>query len=322
MFLLGWLDHSTGWELSVYVFYAVPILLVVWQGERRLAVILAVLSGVVWWLANMGDHPYGSEWSYNWASLGRVAYFVLVALGGNSIWARQEMDRVMIETLEHMRRLEREIVVAGEHEQQRIGRDLHDGLCQHLAAIGFAARSLADDLGARSLPEAREAREIEELLSDSVVQARDLARGICPVLPGGVELELALEELAQTTKRLTGMEVTFQNECGAQMLEPGAAMHLYRIAQEALNNALRHSGGTKVNIILSSEGETVRLTVVDDGSGPPVDLSACKGMGIKTMEYRSHALGSTLEIRRHYPRGTLVSCVCNIQKQHPHGNNH
>ena len=314
MFLLGWLDYATGWELSVFVFYVVPILLVVWQGEMRLAIILAVLSGVVWWLANLGDHPYRSELSYHWASLGRTAYFVLVALGGNAIWARQRMDRLMIETLEHMRQLEREIVAAGEHEQQRIGRDLHDSLCQNLSAIGFAARSLADDLCARSLPEAQQAGEIEELLRDSVVQARDLARGICPVFSGGVELEAALDELARTAKRLTGMEVSFRNECGAQMVEPDAAMHLFRIAQEALNNALHHSGGTKVNITLCGEGETVRLTVVDDGSGPPVNLWARKGMGLKTMEYRSHALGATLEIRRLSPSGTLVSCVCNIQK--------
>jgi len=218
-----------------------------------------------------------------------------------------------------MRRLEREIVEAGEHEQQRIGRDLHDGLCQHLAAIGCAARSLADDLLAHSSPEAEKAGEIEELLRDSVVQARDLARGICPVLSGGAELEAALDELAQTATRLTGMQVSFRDDCGAQMVEPEAAIHLYRIAQEALNNALRHSHGTKVDISLSCEGETVRLTVVDDGTGLPENPEAREGMGMKTMAYRSHALGATLEIRRQDPCGTLVSCVCKIKKQLHHG---
>lgn len=316
MVLIGWVDYATGWELSFFLFYAVPLLMVVWLGERRLAVILALVSGVIWWLANLADHPYRGQWSYHWASMSRTAYFVLVALGGIAIRARQEADRALIETLKKMRRMEREIVEAGEQEQQRIGRDLHDGLCQQLAAIGFAARSLADDLRARGLPEAEMAGEIEELLCDSVVQARDLARGICPVLSGGTALEGALDELAQTAQRLTGMKVSFRDECGAQMIESDAAVHLYRIAQEALNNALRHSHGTTVQITLCYEGENVRLTVADDGIGLPEKPGAHKGMGMKTMEYRSHALGGTLEIRRNSPNGTLVSCVCNIQKQH------
>ncbi len=310
MLLIGWVDQATGWELSVYVFYAIPILLLVWQGEKQLAILLAVLCGVVWWLANWTDNPYRSEWSYHWASFGRVVYFVLVAVGGNSIRAKQEADRALIMTMKNTRRLEREIVEASEHEQQRIGRDLHDGLCQHLAAIGCVARSLADDLRARSLPEAGEAGKIEQLLHDSVVQTRDLARGIVPVLSGGAGLAVALDELAATTKSLTGMKVSFREEGEVRLDEPEVAMHLYRIAQEALNNALRHSHGTEVIISLCREGKSVRLTVADDGSGLPKNADTRAGMGLRTMDYRARSLGTALEIRPRSPHGTLVSCAC------------
>ena len=322
IFLIGCFDKATGWEISVYVFYAVPILLVVWQGKRRLAVFLALVCGVAWWLANISDHPYRSEWSYHWASLGRMVYFLLVALGGNAVRAKQELDRALIETLKNVRKLEYEIVEAGEQERQRIGRDLHDGLCQQLAAIGFAAKSLRDDLQARSLPEARDAGNIEELLRDSVVQARDLARGIFPLLTGATGLAVALDELAVMTKHLTHMKVSFREEGEIRLNDSGAAMHLYRIAQEALNNALRHSHGTEVIISLQSEGETLRLMVADDGSGPPENLDMAEGMGLKTMAYRARALGATLEIQRRSPRGTLVSCTFNPNKRPHHDEIH
>jgi len=318
MILIGWIDHAGGWEFSVYVFYAIPILFVVWRGEGSMAVILAVLCGVVWWLANRGDNPYRSEWSYHWASLGRGVYFILVAVGGISVRAKLEADRALIETLENTRRLEREILEASEHEQQRIGRDLHDGLCQQLAAIGFAARSLVDDLQARSLPEAEEAGKIEELLRESVAQTRDLARGIFPVLSGGAGLAVALDELAGMAARLTGMKVSFQDEGEVDVTDPETAMHLYRIAQEALNNALRHSHGTEVIISLRREGESARLAVVDDGLGIPENPGGRAGMGLKTMAYRARVLGAALEIRRRSPRGTMVSCVCNLKGQPDH----
>jgi signal transduction histidine kinase len=126
-----------------------------------------------------------------------------------------------------------------------------------------------------------------------------------------------LHELAETAQRLTGMNVSFRDDCGAQMVDPDAAVHLYRIAQEALNNALRHSRGTTVEIALSCDEESVRLTVTDDGIGLPAKPGLQQGMGMKTMEYRSQALGGTLEVRRKSPGGTLVSCVCNIKKSTP-----
>lgn len=318
--LIGCVDMVTGWELSLFVFYALPILMVVWQDKRQLAVIIAVLCGVVWWLANIKDFPYRSEWSYHWASMGRTVYFVLVALGGNAFRARQKSDLAMIEALNHTSQLEREIVQASEHEQQRIGLDLHDGLCQQLAAIGFAARSLADDLQSRSLPEAKLAEKIEELLRDCVTQTQGLARGIFPVLSRESGLATALDELAIMTKHLTHINVWFRDDGEVHLDQLDTAMHLYRIAQEALNNALRHSGGSEVIISLQREGENVRLTIVDDGIGIPENLGLRTGIGLSTMSYRARVIGATLEIERRSPHGTRVSCVYRPNRTPNHDN--
>jgi signal transduction histidine kinase len=312
--VIGWVDYISGWEFSLFVFYAIPLLMVVWQGYPRLAVVLAMLCGLIWWLANEADHPYSQLWSYHWASIGRTVYFVLVALGANALRARQKTDKALIETLRKMRSLEREVVESGEHEQQRIGRDLHDGLCQQLAAIGFSARSLANELSARHPLEANKAVEIEKLLQDSVKLARDLARGICPVLSDGMALEGALDELANTTRRLTGIDVSFHHEGEELTLDSHVSTHLYRIAQEALNNALHHSQAERIEIRLCVHGQSLRLTIADDGIGMFNGSPARKGMGMKTMEYRSQAAGAQLEIVQNEPKGTLISCVCQTQK--------
>lgn len=318
--VIGCADLATGWELSLFVFYVIPILIAVWQDKKRLAVILAVFCGVVWWIANIRDFPYRSEWSYHWASMGRTFYFVLVALGGNAFRARQKSDMALIETLNHTSHLEREILETSELAQQRIGLELHDGLCQQLAAIGFAARSLADDLQSRSQPEAKSAEKIEELLRDCVTQTQGLARGIFPVLSSESGLATALDELCIVTKDLTNINVWFRDEGEVHLEQLDVAMHLYRIAQEALNNALRHSGGSVVIISLRREGENVLLTVADDGTGIPENLRLRSGIGLNTMSYRARAIGATLEIKRRSPLGTLVSCVYRLNRTPNHDN--
>ena len=317
--LIGFCDKITGWEFSLIIFYSIPILMVVWQDQKRFAVFFAFMCGVVWWLANMRLNPYHWIWSYHWAAAGRTFYFVLLAVGGNSIRAKQVADRELINRLINIRKLERDVLKAGEEEQHRIARDLHDGLCQQLAAIGYAARSLADDLQARSVPESKDAEKIEEHLRDSVDQVRDTARGLFPELTGEGGLAAALNELAAMTKHMTRIKVSFRKEGDVHMENAEAALHLYRIAQQAMNNALRHSHGTEVVISLQREGETVRLAVTDDGVGLPQSPKASTGMGLKTMDYRAGILGTTLEIREHPPHGTLVACVCNMNTQPHHG---
>jgi signal transduction histidine kinase len=312
---IGALDYTTGWELSLFLFYAAPILFVVWHGYNRAAVSVAVLSGVVWWIANGSGHPYHSEWSYGWASLSRAVYLLLVAVGGNALRAKQVADRERIRALERAQELEREIVGVSEIERNRIGQDLHDGLCQQLAAVGCAARSLADDLRARSSPEAAEAEKLEVYLRESVDQARSIAHGILPVVTRGSGLAAAIEALASSTGDLTGMRVEYREEGDVSMDDLDAAMHLYRIAQEALANAVRHSGAKRVVISLNGNGGVLRLRIADNGRGFSGSPEARSGLGFRTMIYRARAVGADLSITSDFGRGTVVSCVYGRSKR-------
>ncbi|MEQ1750513.1 MAG: histidine kinase, partial [Prosthecobacter sp.] len=159
--VMGWVDYTTEWELSLFVFYAVPIILAVWLMGDMGGITIALLCSAVWWFANQNFHPYETQIGYAWAMLSRLIFYSVVVFSVASVRKKQEADATRIQMLEERRQLERDIVTVSEHEQQRIGQDLHDGLCQQLAAIGCAARMLADDLSAQGSTAAQDALLIE-----------------------------------------------------------------------------------------------------------------------------------------------------------------
>src|SRR4051794_18342283 len=181
MAMIGWIDYVTGHEVSLFALYAVPTFMAVWYGSWRAGLLMAFVCAVVWWVANRADNHFTTWWGYDLAAGSRLALFIMVAMASSLMKAKRQVDRARIEALERTRELEQEIVRVSEREQQRIGQDLHDGLCQHLAAIGCAAKSLANDLEKGGRSEAVAAQEIEDLIKKAVVEARDLARGMFPV---------------------------------------------------------------------------------------------------------------------------------------------
>lgn len=317
--IIGVLDRATGWELSLFVLYGVPIFLVVWYGTWHAGIALSMVCTAIWWSANKAENPYTTSWGYQMAAASRFAYFILVTVGGGILKTKQDADRLRIEALERTQELEREIVRVSEREQRRIGQDLHDGLCQHLAAIGCAAKSLADDLEDGSRPEAGAAKEVEALIKGAVVEARDVARGMFPVQMDSLGLGAALDGLAKTTTKLTSVAVSFSEVGEVSVAEPETAMHLFRIAQEAVANAIKHGRPGHVEISLEGDGSLLRLTIEDDGSGffPPAEHP--DGMGLRTMAYRARVLGATLEMRERDGPGTCVCCEMLLQPSPPTG---
>lgn len=307
--LIGWVDWVTGWELSMFIFYAIPIVLAVWWTGGPAGLFMAIFSGVVCWIANRGSHTYETELGYSWAMLNREGYFCVVAFAVTVVRKKQDDDASRIRMLEELRQLEKDIVRVSEHEQQRIGQDLHDGLCQQLAAIGCATRVLADELGTRQLPESDDAAMIEESIQQAVMEARNLARGIFPVHVDRNGLSAALTDLARMTSRLTGVKIEVQEDKETHLTEPETAMHLYRIAQEAVANAVRHSGATEVLITLNFNQDTLALGIEDNGSGLFSQPTAHdNGMGLRTMHYRAQTLGAKLDIQPRPKGGTRVRC--------------
>ena len=211
------------------------------------------------------------------------------------------------------KRLELQILDAGEHEQQRISRDLHDGLGPHLAAIRYAATFLASELHQLDPAAATKAEQISGMAGDAVTIARDLARGIFPVQLDGLGLALALEELAEITSHQTGMRVTFAETGDTRPTDPATDLHFYRIAQEALSNAAKHSAARTVTLVLHHSEHALRLTVADDGQGLPPFPRDALGMGLDSMRYRASALGGDLTLKSLPHEGTVVACEIPIR---------
>lgn len=240
----------------------------------------------------------------------RVALLEIVAV--NAVhFSGKDAALIVARDITERRRLEREIVEISTHEQERIGQDLHDGLCQHLAGIVALSGALARQLEAQSRPESGLAREITELVKDAVSQARDLARGLYPPQLRDGGLTAALDGLTSQVQAAHGVACRFIAH-GAPRLEcPTAATHLYRIAQEALRNAVTHSHGDTIELRLQAGGRGgVTLTVADNGRGLGSPAPARSGLGLHTMAYRARMIGASLTVAPGPGgRGTEVSCV-------------
>ena len=306
---VGFLDYITGYRISFFLFYAGPILFGVWYLDQKLTTLIVLISAIVWWWADWQDgHPYFASWVQIWETAMRLGFFSFVAIGGTAIKARRDSMEAVMTEIRRRRELERDIVVASEHEQQRIGADLHDGLCQYLAGITCVAGSLRDDLEERFLPEAETAAELHELLRDSVVQARNIARGMAPVHMDDAGLTSALDELAIQTHRLHDVDCTLESDEEVLIEEIEIATNLYRIAQEAISNAVRHGRATRISLALAIDGDRVCLTVRDNGTGIPSADHPGRGMGLRTMQYRADILNASFEIVPMEGGGTRVSC--------------
>src|ERR1700736_766787 len=177
--IIGFIDYLTGYEVTIWPFYSIPILLMVWSGDMKLAVFISVLSTFAWWWVDKASgHLYSSEWLRAWDGIVRLMFFCLVMFAGWTFGQQRAAIRARLELLERSQQLEEEIISISEREQQRIGRDLHDGVCQFLSAIGFTAAMLKRDLELEAHDRAKIAGEIAKLLQDACTRTRDIARGL------------------------------------------------------------------------------------------------------------------------------------------------
>ena len=204
-------------------------------------------------------------------------------------------------------RLEREILKISDHEQSRIGRDLHDGTCQNLASIAVLAEVAGRELKLQKSVTADNLQEIAELARQSANETRRLAAGLFPVKIEFNGLEWALRELAAETGARGNIRCAFDMRSPFEFTDVNAAVQVYRIAQEAVGNAIRHGQASRIAVELSESGGMVRLSVEDDGIGLLENVSK-DGLGLHTMQYRATMLGGSLEITRATPHGTIVTC--------------
>ncbi|MDB6031062.1 MAG: multi-sensor signal transduction histidine kinase [Verrucomicrobiales bacterium] len=192
----------------------------------------------------------------------------------------------------------------------RIGQDLHDGLGQHLTGITFLTRTLEQKLNALGLPEAAEAAEIGRLVLEALTQTRTLARGLFPVELESKGLVAALKELAATVETISEIQCACICDNAIVISDRQTEMHLFRLAQEAINNAVKHGKAKQIIVSLTKTAdEHVMLSIGDDGVGLPPEGANRQGLGLRIMSYRTHRMGGTLEILPGEGGGTLVTCT-------------
>jgi PAS domain S-box-containing protein len=206
-------------------------------------------------------------------------------------------------------RLEKQILEISEKEQERIGQDLHDGLCQLLSGIKFKTTLLEQKLKIKAPDEALAARAIESLLNGAIEQARNMAKGLHPVDIEARGLMSALEGLAASVSSLYGIQCQCVFRRQVLVHDHAVAIHLYRIAQEAITNAVKHAQARNIRIALAGDPDRLTLTVDDDGVGLLQRISRRKrGMGLHLMDYRARSIGAHLEFGRAPIGGTRVTC--------------
>ncbi|HEX7636189.1 MAG TPA: histidine kinase [Noviherbaspirillum sp.] len=213
----------------------------------------------------------------------------------------------LLHEINRTKSLERELAVVIESERIKIGRELHDDLGQRLTGISVSAEILASELLAIDPKLAMKADELERATSEAMMQVRTLAHGLMPVASGPEGLLEALTHLAASISRLSGIRCTFDFDDPVDITDESVSTHLYRIAQEAVNNAIRHARARSIELRLDERNGKVLLTISDDGCGfDSQDPAFRSGLGLKTITYRASIINYGLEIKSSIGNGTVI----------------
>ena len=228
----------------------------------------------------------------------------------SSLPAHGGQFQAVLHDVTELKHLRRQLLDAADQERERMGRELHDGLCQNLAgiaALGSAlSRRLAASGGAACISDLA---EIGTLLNHAVVHVRDLAHGLCPAALRSAGIADALAKLADNVQALFGVACVFEGQPACPPLDAETALHLYRIAQQAVHNAIRHARGSRIDIVLGTADGAGFVSVRDDGAGMPELHCVPRSLGLQSMAYRAQLIGGALVVQRNTPRGTRVTCA-------------
>jgi two-component system CheB/CheR fusion protein len=214
-----------------------------------------------------------------------------------------------IRDISERKRLEKTILKISEREQRRIGRDLHDGLGQHLTGIAFMSKVLEHKLSENSIGESSDAAKIVELVNVAIRRTKELSRGLLPVVSEAHGLMSALRQRAVELEDLFQIRCHFQCEEPVLIEDVNVATHLYHIAQEAINNAIRHGKSRNILIALTRKARIGILTIQDDGTGFSTKQSSHPGVGLSIMNYRADMIGGSLKVEANEGQGVTVTCI-------------
>jgi PAS domain S-box-containing protein len=240
--------------------------------------------------------------------INKAGQIVQVSISGATIQQRSGKFLGFVSILQDItdaRRLEKEVLDIGDRERQRIGQNLHDDLCAHLIGVESLSQVLGNKLTDQTNEASVLAQRIVPLIHEAIYKARALARGLCPVHLISSGIHSALVEMARTVRDLSNVACTFTGDESILFDDNALAMHFYYIAQEAVQNAIKHAEASHINIEMSRTPTTIYLRITDDGIGMQ-DTPSSKGMGLQIMRYRARMIGAALKIESVPGKGSEI----------------
>jgi PAS domain S-box-containing protein len=256
--------------------------------------------------ADQSSQDYESGWARRDGSQRIIAWSTTVLPGvneGASYIIASGID------ITERKRLEKTILEISDREQRRIGQDLHDGLGQHLTGIAFMTKVQEHKLIEKGLPEASDAAKIVDLVNEAIHKTRELARGLSPVVSDAHGLMSALQQWAGEVEDLFAVSCQFHCFTPVLIHDDTVATHLYYIAREAVNNAIKHGHAREILIRLAALGQQGTLCIEDNGCGIGKITPGNKGMGMHLMKHRARMVGGSLEVQPGSTGGTVVICM-------------
>src|SRR5438874_2785074 len=202
--------------------------------------------------------------------------------------------------------LEGEILEISDREQQRIGQELHDGLCQHLTAVAFMTRGVALRLKNHRVFEVEDLEKISELMNEAVIDARNMARGLHKLDVDSAGFLPALRDFV--SREIWKTPCRLKMETKLNLNDDAVASHLYRLLREAVINAHKHAQAKEIVVEIRQLNSEIIFSVTDDGIGIPAGTNNFHGLGFQIMEYRAKSMGARLQVESRKQRGTRVSC--------------
>ena len=223
-------------------------------------------------------------------------------------WLAIVLQGAIVRDITEKKQLETTVLEISAAERRRIGHELHDGLGQHLAGVAFKAKLLEESLRADKSSYVREAHDVVAFINDAISQTRRLARGLDPIEVEASGLAAALQSLASETEK--GFKVQCRVSCSEPLVpvSPAAGVALFRIAQEAIHNAIVHGEADELQLELAIDNGCLLLIIRDNGEGFQPQHKQEAGMGLRIMQYRAHSIGGSLKIIRRPERGVEVRC--------------
>lgn len=311
--LVGYADYLTGYERSLLLFYLLPISLAAWFGDFAFGLAIIVVCILVWVFSDIASGtPAIGFWNIGMA----FASFALFAGVLSKLRTLvHELDRRVYERtamlereMAERRRLDQEIAQVADRERRRLAHDLHDRLGQHLTGTALTAQVLKEKLAARLAPEASEAEKLVRYVEEGIDLTRKLARGFFSPELEADGLIAALQDLADNVRERCQINCVLDGDESIRIHDSTVANQLYRIAQEAVTNSLKHGAAKQIDIRLAMDGPELCLTITDDGVGFPDKPLQSDGLGLRLMRHGAALSGATFDVRRNGRSGTIATC--------------